>query len=46
MTTGSVIFRSSLPAERAVNASAAEAVEDETPEKSFPCITESCPMLR
>ena len=46
MTTGSVIFLSSLPAESAVNARAAEAVEDETPEKSLPCITVSCPILR
>lgn len=38
MMAWSGIFLSSLPAERAVKARAAEAVDDGIPEKSFACI--------
>ena len=46
ITTGSLIFLSSAPADSAVRASAADAVDCETPEKSLPCITVSCPIVR
>lgn len=45
-TTGSMIFLSSAPADSAVRARAADAVDCETPEKSLPCIMVSCPIVR
>lgn len=45
ITGGSMIFLSSAPADSAVRARAADAVDCETPEKSPPCITVSCPII-